>query len=82
MDKSLNSFNIATCSINFVNAIFLFIFTDVFDQPGLVTGVVGVVFWIMNAALYTDLFLLMTIVTTVIHLLQEQSRCPIPVHGG
>ncbi len=65
MDKSTNSFNIATCSVNFVNAVFLFILTDVFNQPGLVTGVVGVVFWIMNAA-FTLIFLLMTLITTVI----------------
>ncbi len=65
MDKSINSFNIAICSVNFANAVFLFVFTDVFDQPGLVTGVIGVVFWIMNAA-FTLIFLLMTIITTAI----------------
>merc|ERR1711977_582168 len=48
MDKSTNSFNIAICAINFLNAIFLLIFTDVFNQPGLVTGVVGVVFFILK----------------------------------
>jgi hypothetical protein len=65
MDKSINSFNIAICSVNFVNAVFLFVFTDVFDQPGLVTGVIGVVLWIMNAA-FTLIFLLMILISTII----------------
>ncbi|KAK3935406.1 hypothetical protein QBC46DRAFT_51452 [Diplogelasinospora grovesii] len=65
MDKSTNSFNIAICAINFVNAIFLLIFTDVFTLPPLVIGVVGVVLWIANAA-FSLILLLMLIVTTVI----------------
>lgn len=63
MDKSTNSFNIAICSVNFVNAIFLFIFTDVFGLPRLVIGVVGVVLWIGNAA-FALILLLMLIITT------------------
>lgn len=49
MDKPANSMHIAICAINFVNAIFLLIFTDVFNGPGLLIGVVGVVFFFMNA---------------------------------
>ncbi|KAL2257484.1 hypothetical protein VTK26DRAFT_122 [Humicola hyalothermophila] len=63
MDKSTNSFNIAICAMNFINAIFLFIFTDVFGLPRLVIGVVGVVLWIANAA-FSLILLLMLIVTT------------------
>lgn len=63
MDKSTNSFNIAICSMNFVNAILLFVFTDVFTLPPLVIGVVGVVFWIANAA-FALILLLMLIITT------------------
>jgi len=63
MDKSTNSFNIAICSVNFVNAVFLLIFTDVFNQPGLVTGVVGVVFFILNAAFSLVLLILVLIAT-------------------
>ncbi|OTB08900.1 hypothetical protein M426DRAFT_316924 [Hypoxylon sp. CI-4A] len=63
MDKKTNSFNIAICAVNFVNAIFLLIFTKVFDQPPLVTGVVGVVLWILNAVC-TLVLLLMLIITT------------------
>ncbi|TPX15692.1 uncharacterized protein E0L32_000026 [Thyridium curvatum] len=65
MDKSTNSFNIAICVINFLNAIFLLIFSDVFNQPPLVTGVVGVVLWIANA-IFALVLLIMLIVTTVI----------------
>ncbi|KAI2619218.1 TRP-domain-containing protein [Hypoxylon sp. NC1633] len=63
MDKKTNSFNIAICCVNFVNAIFLLIFTKVFDQPPLVTGVIGVVLWILNAVC-TLVLLLMLIITT------------------
>lgn len=48
MDKTTNGINISICAINFVNAIFLLIFTNVFNGPGLLIGVVGVVFFIMN----------------------------------
>ncbi|KAK4120150.1 TRP-domain-containing protein [Parathielavia appendiculata] len=63
MDKSTNSFNIAICAMNFINAVFLFIFTDVFGLPRLVIGVVGVVLWIANAA-FALILLLMLIITT------------------
>lgn len=33
MDKKTNIFNISIASINFLNAIFLLVFSDVFDQP-------------------------------------------------
>lgn len=63
MDKSTNSFNIAIYSVNFVNAICLLIFSDVFGAPGLVIGVVGVVFFILNAA-FSLILLLMVIIST------------------
>jgi len=62
MDKSTNSFAIAICSVNFANAIFLFIFTDVLGLPPIVIGVVGVVLWILNAAF--SLILLVTLIVT------------------
>ena len=70
MDKSTNSFNIAICVFNFLNAIFLLIFTDVFNQPPIVTGVVGVVLWIANA-IFSLVLLIMLIVTTVIVFFRE-----------
>jgi hypothetical protein len=63
MDKSTNTFNIAICAVNFLNAIFLLVFTDVFNQPGLVTGVMGVIFFIMNAAFSLVLLILVLIAT-------------------
>lgn len=63
MDKSTNSFNIAICAVNFLNAIFLLVFTDIFNQPGLVTGVMGVVFFIINAAFSLVLLILVMIAT-------------------
>jgi len=33
MDKKTNAFNISICVINFVSAIFLLVFSDVFNQP-------------------------------------------------
>jgi hypothetical protein len=63
MDKSTNTFNIAICAVNFLNAIFLLVFTDVFNQPGLVTGVMGVVFFVINAAFSLVLLILVLIAT-------------------
>ncbi|KAK0728562.1 hypothetical protein B0T26DRAFT_673073 [Lasiosphaeria miniovina] len=70
MDKSTNTFNIAICVMNFLNSIFLLIFTEVFNQPALVTGVVGVVLWIANAA-FALVLLIMLIVTTIIVFFRE-----------
>ncbi|KAA8564830.1 hypothetical protein MFRU_008g03300 [Monilinia fructicola] len=63
MDKSTNSFNIAICVINFLNTIFLLVFTDIFNQPGIVTGVMGVVFFIMNAVFSLVLLILVLLAT-------------------
>ncbi|KAH8811884.1 hypothetical protein F5884DRAFT_293497 [Xylogone sp. PMI_703] len=63
MDKSTNTFNISICAINFINAIFLLVFSDVFDQPGLVTGVMGVVFFVLNAVFSLILIILVMIAT-------------------
>ncbi|EON68681.1 hypothetical protein W97_07939 [Coniosporium apollinis CBS 100218] len=58
MDKKTNAFNISICAVNFVSSIFLLVFTDIFDQPGLVTGVMGVIFFIFNAAFALILLLM------------------------
>jgi hypothetical protein len=63
MDKSTNTFNISICAVNFLNAIFLLVFTDIFNQPGLVTGVMGVIFFIYNAAFSLVLLILVLIAT-------------------
>ena len=63
MDKSTNSFNISICAVNFFNAILLLFFTNIFNQPGLVTGVMGVVFFIVNAAFSLVLIILVLLAT-------------------
>lgn len=70
MDKKTNAFNIAICAINFVNSIFVMIFTEVFNQPPLVTGVVGVILWIVNA-IFSLILLLMLIGSTVFVFFRE-----------
>jgi len=70
MDKKTNSFNIAICAMNFINSIFMMIFTEVFNQPPLVTGVVGVVLWIANAA-FALILLIMLIVSTIFVFFRE-----------
>jgi len=49
MDKRTNTFNISICAVNFVNAIFLMIFTGLFHSPAIVGGIIGVVLCVMNA---------------------------------
>jgi hypothetical protein len=65
MDKSTNSFNIAICAVNFINAIFLLIFSDVFDQPPLVNGVIGLILFFLNA-IFATVLLLMVIISTAL----------------
>lgn len=66
MDKSTNAINVTICVVNFLNAIFLLIFTDVFDGPGLMIGVVGILLWILNAAVSLILLLILIITTVII----------------
>ena len=61
MDKSTNTVNIAICAINFVNSVFLLIFSDVFDGPPMLISVVGVVFFIVNAVFALVLLILIVI---------------------
>jgi hypothetical protein len=61
MDKKTNIYNIAIAVILFINAVFLLIFSNVFDQPGIVTGVMGVVFFVYNAVFALVLLLLVLI---------------------
>ncbi|KAL2862849.1 transient receptor potential ion channel family protein [Aspergillus lucknowensis] len=61
MDKKTNIYNISIAAVNFLNAIFLLFFSNVFNQPGLVTGVMGVVFFVINAAAALVLLILVLI---------------------
>ncbi|TVY49769.1 Flavin carrier protein [Lachnellula occidentalis] len=70
MDKSTNVFNIAICAVNFLNGIFLLVFTGVFNQPGIVTGVMGVIFFIINAA-FSLVLIILVLVATVYAFIQK-----------
>ncbi|KAK5998917.1 Flavin carrier protein 1 [Cladobotryum mycophilum] len=70
MDKKTNSFNIAICVVNFLNAIFLLIFTNVFGAPQLAVGVVGVVLFILNAA-FSLILVFMVIISTTISIFRK-----------
>lgn len=61
MDKKTNGFNIAICVINFLNAIFLLVFTGIFNSPGIVTGVMGVIFFVYNAVFSLVLLILIMV---------------------
>lgn len=61
MDRKTNIFNISIASVNFINAIFLLIFTSIFNQPGLVTGIMGVVFALINVVFALILLILVLI---------------------
>ncbi|KAL8697277.1 MAG: hypothetical protein Q9201_007207 [Fulgogasparrea decipioides] len=63
MDKKTNAFNISIAAINFVNVIFLLIFTKVFNQPDIVTGVMGVIFFGVNA-LFAVILIVMVLFST------------------
>ncbi|KAL8936172.1 MAG: hypothetical protein Q9216_005072 [Gyalolechia sp. 2 TL-2023] len=63
MDKKTNALNISIAAINFLNVIFLLIFTEVFNQPGIVTGVVGVVFFGVNAVFAVALIVMVLLST-------------------
>ncbi len=56
--------------MNFVNSIFVMIFTEVFNQPAIVTGVVGVALWVINM-IFACILLLMLIGTSVFVFFRE-----------
>ncbi|EWC46583.1 hypothetical protein DRE_04070 [Drechslerella stenobrocha 248] len=70
MDRKVNVFNISICVINFVNAIFLMVFSGVFKEPGLARGVMGVVFFVMNA-IFALVLLILVLVATIYALISK-----------
>lgn len=61
MDKRTNIFNISICVINFLNVIFLIVFTGVGNSPEIVAGVMGVIYFVMNAAFALVLLILVLV---------------------
>ena len=65
MDKPSNVINVSITVVNFLNAIFLLIFTGIFNGPGLLIGVTGVVFFILNAAFALVLLIFILVVCAI-----------------
>jgi len=65
MDKKTNAFNISISVINFISSIFLLVFTEIFNQPGIVTGVMGVIFFVYNAV-FSLILLLIVLIASII----------------
>lgn len=63
MDKKTNGFNIAIAAVNFLSTFFLLMFTEIFKQPAIVTGVMGVIFFVVNAA-FSLVLLIMLLVSS------------------
>ncbi|KAG2415310.1 hypothetical protein HFD88_006501 [Aspergillus terreus] len=63
MNRKTNVCCIAIAVVNLLNAVFLLIFSAVFDQPPIISGVMGVVFFVYNAAC-TLILLLMVLVAS------------------
>ena len=61
MDKKTNIFNISIASVNFLNTIFLLVFSDAFGQPEMVSGVMGVIFALYNVIFAAVLLILVLI---------------------
>ncbi|KAE8394338.1 hypothetical protein BDV23DRAFT_179820 [Aspergillus alliaceus] len=61
MNKKTDIYNISIAAVNLVNAIFLLIFSNIFSQPGILTGVMGVVFFAYNAVFSLVLLILILI---------------------
>lgn len=70
MDKKTNIFNISICTINFLNVIFLLVFTNMANAPDIVVGVMGVIFFVMNAA-FALVLLILVLVASIYALLSK-----------
>ncbi|EFQ97903.1 DUF907 domain-containing protein [Nannizzia gypsea CBS 118893] len=61
MDKKTNIFNISIAAVNFFNVILLLFFSEIFKLPGLVVGIMGVAFFVINAVFALILLILVLI---------------------
>ncbi|KAN0091968.1 TRP domain containing protein [Hyaloscypha variabilis] len=65
MDKPANIINISICVVNFLNAVFLLIFTNIFNGPGLLIGITGMIFFFLNVIFALVLLILVLVVVTL-----------------
>ncbi|CAN3357193.1 flavin carrier protein 2 [Diutina catenulata] len=70
MDKRTNAFNIVIAVINTINALFFAFFSNVFTQPAVVSSVMAVVYFVLNAV-FALFLLIFTIVTCVLALVYK-----------
>ncbi|RLV90180.1 Flavin carrier protein 2 [Spathaspora sp. JA1] len=70
MDKRTNAFNITIGVINTINALFFMFFSNIFKQPQVVSSVMAVVYFVLNAV-FALFLLLFTIVTCVLALIYK-----------
>lgn len=70
MDKRTNAFNITIAVINTINALFFMFFSYIFGQPQIVGSIMGIVYFILNAA-FALFLLIFTIVTCVLALVYK-----------
>jgi hypothetical protein len=61
MDRPANGFSITIAVLNFINSIFILVFSDVFGQPTLMTGIMGVLFFLYNAIFMLALLIFLLI---------------------
>ncbi|KAF5095730.1 hypothetical protein D0Z00_003033 [Geotrichum galactomycetum] len=64
MDKATNGFNIGISAINFINSLLFLFFSAIFGVPAYVAGVMGVVFFILNAV-FSLVLLIMILVSCI-----------------
>lgn len=70
MDKRTNAFNITIAVINTINGLFFMFFSYIFGQPQIVGSVMGIVYFVLNAA-FALFLLIFTIVTCVLALIYK-----------
>lgn len=70
MDRKTNAINIAIGAVMLVNAMFFLFFSEIFHQPRAVSSIMGVVFFVLNAA-FALILLLFTLVTCTMALLSK-----------
>lgn len=61
MDRKTNAFNISIAAVNFINGILLLFFSNIFNQPAIVTGIMGVIFFVLNVIFAFVLLILVSV---------------------
>ena len=64
MDRKTNIFNISIAVVNFLNAVFLLVFSNAFGQPEMVSAIMGVIFALYNV-IFAFVLLIMVLVSSI-----------------